>query len=167
MTRDETARLVAICLATWTTHPVANVDALVTAWELALGDVPYPAAEAALGTYLREGRFFPAPTEIRALVLDATGAFPSGGDAWRMVLRRIRGTYPGQPAPPWEVPPAVKETVDQMGGIHALRMSEHPGADEARFLKLYEQNRLQTAREADVAAVLEGARVPALAGAGS
>lgn len=153
MNRQDVGKLVAVCIAMWPNHPADNIDVLVTGWEMALGDVPYDVAHQALAVYLREGRFFPAPSEIRKLAVDAITELPSGGDAWRMVLARMRATYPGHPAPSWEAPKPVKDAVQAMGGMHVLRMSEMPGADEARFLAIYASYREREARDADLPAI--------------
>lgn len=156
MTRQEVGKLVAVCIATWPNHPVDNVAALVSAWELALGDVPYEVGNAALATYLREGTFFPAPAEIRTLAVEAVAGLPDAGDAWRLVLDRMKATYPGIPASPWDAPEPVRKTVDAMGGMEPLRRSENPGADHARFAKTYAVYRQRAAREADLPALWAG-----------
>ena len=164
MTREEAGRLVAVFKAAWPNHPVPNAEALVTAWEIALADVPYGMAQQAAAMYLREGRFFPAPAEIRTLVIDRLGILPDGGEAWRMVLDRMRSTYPGREAAPWAIPEAVRLAVEAVGGLHTLRMSDEPGADQARFLKVYGTYRQRAARELDVALLITGGERTAIRG---
>lgn len=162
MNREEAGRLVAVCVATWSSHPVGDPAALVTAWEMALADVPYPLGQRALGLYLREGRFFPAPAEVRALVVDQLGVIPEEGEAWRMVVARMRTTYPGIPAAPWAAPEPVRLAVEAMGGMHVLRLSDDPGDDQKRFFRVYRTYRQRAARELDVAALTAGGGEKAL-----
>lgn len=68
MEHKEAAKLVAVCLAMWPNHPVANLDGLIAGWEMALADLDYRDCEAALRDYLQTGTFFPAPAEIRQRV---------------------------------------------------------------------------------------------------
>jgi len=96
MNQTESARLIKVLQAEYPHHQIADPDTLLLAWDMGLGDIPYPAVADAVVTWIRSGeRFFPSSGQLRQLVIDDTGAFPSGPDAWVMVIERMKETYPG------------------------------------------------------------------------
>lgn len=160
MTKNEMSRLIAVLQAQYPHHDVADGEALLLGWQMALGDVPYEAATEAVVAWLRSGeRFFPSAGQLRQLVIDDTGALPSGPDAWAMVLARMKSTYPGHPAPPWDAPECVRQAVKAMGGMDVLRHSEEPGIDRTQFLKIYETYRARATRSLDLGALGDGRAV--------
>lgn len=148
MTKSECAKLIAVLLATYPSADPPSVPALTAAWEMSLGDVPYPAAEAAIRAYVKTGRFFPTPAEIRGLVASRGGIVPDAGDAWAMVRRHLRetntvtgGMFAG--------PEPVRQAVEAIGGWWRLRMSETPEADRAAFGRVYEVYRQRAIADVD------------------
>jgi len=157
--RAEIGRLIHVLQAEYPHHQVADVETLILAWTMGLGDLPYHVVAEAAVSWIRSGeRFFPSSGQLRQLVIDWTGALPSGSDAWTMVMDRMRSTYPGHPAPSWDVPDPVRQAVKAMGGMDVIRHSEAPGIDRSQYLKIYETYRARAARDADVAALVEERR---------
>lgn len=160
MTRDEVAKLLAMLHVAWPNAPSADAAAQVRAYHLALADVPYPAGEAAVAAWLKTGRFFPAPAELRELAAQALGVAPAVDQAWAEVATAIRsiGSY-GQPR---FSHPLIAEVVHRIGW-RALCASETPAADREWFGRLYQAYRTRLLREADLAAVAQriGSRQPA------
>ena len=156
MTLNEISKLQAVIMVTWPNHRVDNPEAAINAWEMVLGEVPYPIVSQALTQYIREGHdFAPNAGQLYQIVLDMTDALPDAGDAWTLVQLRIRQTYPGHEAPEWDAPFPVRQATRAMGGVHVLRMSENPMADRAHFIKIYNQYRTRAAREVNIGWLLE------------
>lgn len=145
MTRDEVAKLLAILHVAWPNVPSGDAAAQVSAYHLALADVPYVAGEAAVVAWLRTGRFFPAPAELRELAAEALGLAPGVDQAWSEVAAAIRavGSY-GQPR---FSHPLIAGVVCRIGW-RALCTSENPGADREHFCRLYQAHRSRFLREA-------------------
>lgn len=165
MNRTECARLIANLLANYHNADVPSVEALVSAWALVLGDVPYPAAEAAVVAHIRTSTFFPTAAEILALVAAGSGIVPTTGDAWAMVQRHLRDYGPGAGAV-FTGPEPVRQAVNAMGGWWVLRMSETPVRDQAAFVRVYETYAKRAIAEMDfgeaLAALGAGRAEPAL-----
>lgn len=62
MTKTETARILAILASVWSNETID--DAKITAYQWALSDVTYSAAEQAAKTILQTAKFFPKPSEL-------------------------------------------------------------------------------------------------------
>jgi len=174
MTREEIGKIIAVLMAAYPSHPVPNPDMLVTVWEMTMGDMPYRHVQAAVAHYLQQGgdssyRGWPDISTIRRIISDAVLQLPDAAEAWRLVLERMHATYPGHPASDWDIPTALRRSVEAIGGIHALRMSENLGADQRRFVEVYRQYAERAIREADLPALAAamddralGDRVPQL-----
>lgn len=147
MTRDEVAKLLAILHVAWPQATVGDAGGQVTAYHLALADVPYPAGEAAVAGWLKTGRFFPAPSELRELAAEALGVAPGIDQAWSEVVGAIRsvGVY-GQPR---FSHPLIAETVRRIGW-RTLCGSENLAADREWFARLYQAQRTRLLREANL-----------------
>lgn len=145
MNISECSKIIAVLSAHAPNHPVS--DATVTAWSMAMDDVPYDAAQWAVREWLRHRKWFPFPSEIRDMLTEQLSGLPSVEDAWRLVLGRMRSTYPGHEAPAWHMPVEVRRAVEAMGGVHVLRMSQAPGIDAKRFAEIYGQYRERSLRE--------------------
>lgn len=154
MTRSETSKIVFMLAATLQhqSGSIGDVESLVAGWHLALEDVDYPDAEAAVRVYLRTGKWFPAPSEIRNLVAKRVLNLPDAPDAWTMVLRHLRDYHPVN-AHPFDGPEAVKLAVAAMGGFHTLRMSEHPEKDRDQFMRVYPTYLRRAEQETDLRSV--------------
>ena len=155
MTRHEINQLLTLLIATYPNHPVPDPDALVLSWEIGVGDLPYGAVKEAVVAWVRSSeRFFPTSGQIRQLVIDDTGVLPSGPDAWAMIQERMKATYPGHPAPPWDAPECVRLALKARGGMEIVRHSEEPQILRAQFLKTYEIYRQRATQTIDVVQVL-------------
>jgi len=67
MTRDEVANLLELLQATWPDHPMPDPKAALNAWAIGLGGIAADDALAAVTTWIQTQRFFPSPSQIRAL----------------------------------------------------------------------------------------------------
>lgn len=148
MTRQECARLLAIAAAGYD-QPVGDPDSLVAAWHMVLDDVPPDAAATALKEHMRENKWFPKPAEIRQRVVAHTGAIPDPNDAWSIVQRHIKETGYIRPEP-LIAPQPVKDAVQSIGGISAIRKSEEPEQMRRAFLAAYATYAARAARNLDV-----------------
>lgn len=115
---------------------------------------PVVLVERAIDEWIIGGRvFFPSVAEIAERIAERVTGLPTPGEAWQLVQDRMRASYRPELAPPWDVPESVKTAVTQCGGMYALRRSDHPGADEKRFLDLYGVIRVKTVQEIQITGV--------------
>jgi hypothetical protein len=135
MTYDDVAKLLAMLHAAWQNAKVADHDAQVRAYEIALHDIPYEAGEQAVRSLIQEAEFFPPPAKIRKAALSILGVIMSPEEAWREVVRQIRevGFY-GSPS---FSNPLIAETVRHMGWRN-LCGSDDLDADRAWFIRVFE-----------------------------
>lgn len=160
MTEDEAVGLVARLVDA---YPGAKVrDGTVAVYAAALAPFDRAAVAAAVATHVATSKWFPAVAEVLALVAEAVVGLPEAGDAWRLVLDRMRETYPGHPAPDWRAPVAVQRAAAALGGIHALRLSEEPSRDRERFVKVYGTYRDRALRDVATGAALDGGALAAI-----
>lgn len=148
MNEAEAAKMVAILQAHEPKHP--TTPATITMWAWAFEDVPYPAAMIGVRAWVKTRKWFPFPTELRGLIAEQLTGLPATDTAWGLVQERMRATYPGQPAPPWEVHRIVIEATERLGGVGALRMSNQPAKDQDRFSELYNAMRERVLQETDI-----------------
>lgn len=148
MNESEAAKVVAILHAHDPKHP--TTDATVTAWAMAMDDVPYPAAMIAVRAWMKHHKWFPFPSELRGMLAEQLTGLPTTDVAWGLVQQRMRQTYPGQSAPPWDVHGAIIEATQRIGGVNALRMSNSPLKDQDRFTEIYNAIRERVLQEADI-----------------
>jgi hypothetical protein len=169
MTRGESAKLVAIVLATWPTQAqrldASVVAVMVDAWHTALEDLTSAIAARALKRLAATSKFIPSCAEIReAADVITRGERRPGGDAWGDVRKAIGRQ--GRNRPPgvaWDFEDSiVRAAVDALGWT-ALCDSENAVADRARFVELYD--RLAASDQVDaVTRTLPGAAAPARIG---
>lgn len=151
------ARLIDMLQAEYPAHRIDDMDSLLFSWSMQMGDVPFEAGAMAAAAWIRSGeRFFPTSGQLFQLVATESGTVPSLADAWEMAMARMKDTYPGFPAPPWEAPEPVRQAVKTMGGINVLRMSENIAIERAQFGKLYEVYRQRAVRSADLSGAALG-----------
>lgn len=160
MNRAEISRLIKLLQSEYPNHPIPDVEMLIQSWELQIGAAPFEAGVNAVMRWIASGeRFFPTSGHIRQLLGGEIGGVPDGPEGWVMVLDRMKATYPGHPAPPWDVPECVKQAVKAMGGMDVLRHSENPGMDRTQFLKIYETYRNRAVASLDLGALGDGRAV--------
>lgn len=135
MERGEVARLLGVLKSAWPDRAIN--DETVMAYELAWSDLPYDLARDAVAEYLRTGKFFPAPAEIRELALRAGVGLPAAEIAWQEAQRVIGAYRPGDPAPRWSSR-VLEETVNAVGWS-AIKMCEADqlGTLRAQFRDTY------------------------------
>lgn len=156
MTRDETIRALAVLAAVWPTREIT--DATIEAYGMAWADLPYPPVNAAIGAWLRQGKFFPAPSEIRELVIGKAAALDGAEQAWGEVKRQIAAVgHRGHPR--WSSEP-LERAIAAIGWRDLCVCQEGDvGTLRAHFYRTYESYRRQYATEHDypelVAAVAE------------
>ena len=141
MDRKEVSLLLGVLRATW---PDRTVDAdTVTAYEMAWCDLPFEVVKRAVAEHLRVGKFFPAPSEIRALALRRETGTPPAEIAWDEVRRQIAnvGMY-GNPA--WSTR-TLEDTVRAIGW-RAICVCEEDdlGTLRAQFRNTYERYAQET-----------------------
>lgn len=152
MTRDETARLVAVMLAAVPNHRVdaRSVPDMINAYADLLGDLTYEQCNTALRVLLQTRTWLPSVADVRATALELKrGPVRAGGDAWGGVLRAIQ--YEGINREPGTdfvfSDPATARCVEAFGWRN-LCNSENQVADRARFVELYDKFATQAQREA-------------------
>lgn len=167
MNRHETGRVIAMLQAEYSAHRVPDPEALLFSWGMNLGAVPFEAAAAAAAAWVRSGeRFFPTSGQLLQLVATESGAVPSAADAFALVLDRMRSTYPGRPAAPWDAPDATRHALKAIGGMASVRASDDLAVTQAMFAKAYEVYRQRAVRSADLSEASWSNTAPAI-GAGA
>lgn len=86
MTREQTAKLLAMAKAMWPDHPTPEPEAMTTAYWMGLEDISADAAAIAFKTHLKDpqrGRFFPKVADLRAALppMPMVPQLPSGEQA--------------------------------------------------------------------------------------
>ena len=71
MTRDEIIKLLAIVFATYPHAKIKDPSALVSAWEMTLGDFSAESVYKATRYHLETNKFFPSPSDIRDNIVRA------------------------------------------------------------------------------------------------
>jgi hypothetical protein len=138
VTRQETARLVALAMANWPGMQDRNVKIEATAllWQRMLNDVPYELAEKALCKVLMTAKFWPTVSEIREAVdslRPPVKMLPPTDEAWEEVCRNLNPYR----APQWSHE-AIARAVRSLGGIRTICDAENLAVIRAHFFKMYE-----------------------------
>ncbi len=130
--------LVGIAFACFPQYQERDTEATALAWELALGDLDYPTARAALGKVLMTVKWFPAPSEIReAAAALSQGPQLSAGEAFQLASKAAsRGLYHTEEAMAM-LPEPVKKAVNQIGW-REFCLSEDQETLRAQFRMAYE-----------------------------
>lgn len=160
MNQIEISRLIKFLQAEYSGHQINDVEALVQSWQMILGEVPFEAAAEAARSWIASGeRFFPTSGQLFQLVAIGAGALPTDAEAWERVLARMRATYPGIPAPPWDVPDIVKRALAAIGGMDVVRVHEEPEILRSQFAKFYNQFRQRAATSPAVMGAIASSQV--------
>ena len=132
---------------------VQMAPASIKGYARMLQDIPLETLTVAIDQLCSESKYLPSVAEIRekVRVLTAPKDVLSPGEAWGVVLKRMKQygiyePYPPRPIPPIEHP-FIAEAVAAIGGWYDLCTSDNVVADRAHFMKIYEQ--LVARREAD------------------
>jgi hypothetical protein len=158
MERQEAAKIVAVLKATFPNFPIPDPDALLTGYLLGLSDCPYDLVVEAVGRWIREGRpFFPAPAELRALVVERVLPFPTPEEAWAEV-RRGMSAVGAWGMPTWSCWP-LKQAVDAIGWRVLCCSPEGDGDTAERFERTYRTYRDRAIRDANLPALFAGGAV--------
>lgn len=139
MRANETHMMLTQLLSVFPNHTLN--DYATERWVVAMQEVDATAAKAAMEHWIDNQKWFPTIAEFKSLVLDQLPGLPSPDEAWRMVMDRIRDTYPGHSAALWMPPDAVKQAVDDVGGLRTIRFSESPARKEREFKEAYDERR--------------------------
>lgn len=113
MTITEAAEMLAVLKAAWPNHPL-DVATGAKVYHRALQDIPGHLVEKALDEWLRTGKFFPAPSEIRALALRAGLDTPSAEEAWAEVEYQFHHGPYAKEFPKWSTQ-ILEQTVRTLG----------------------------------------------------
>jgi hypothetical protein len=150
MNKSDCAKIIAILATNDRTGVVT--PATIDAWELVMQDIPYEAAQVAAYQWLMHSKWFPMPAEFRDILVNALTGLPDPDDAWSVVIARMKATYPGQDAPAWDAPEAIRLAVQTMGGMSTLRTSSNAGKDAERFATVYRRYRDRELQNFDIGA---------------
>ena len=71
MTREETIKLLSIVSSTYPHEKIKDPSALVSAWEMTLGDFSAETVYKATRYHLETNKFFPSPSDIRDNIVRA------------------------------------------------------------------------------------------------
>jgi len=139
MTEGQVAKLVAVLIAAFPSAKISTETSAV--YERMLGDLDYPAANAAIERLLATSKWLPTVAEIReaALTLYA-GEIGAGGEAWGEVVAAI-GRYGRNRTPGVDFQFADPVTAECVASLkwRELCDSDNQVADRARFVELYDQ----------------------------
>lgn len=138
MNRAETAQVMGLLhTALRVQRPATDYAMLLDAWAAALEDIEPADALAAATIILREDQYFPEPSRLRTLVLQATLGLPDADQAWARIQSRKRqdpGAFVGLTGSAVD---ALSEAVKALGGWYCLRHSERPERDRDTFYRLW------------------------------
>lgn len=125
MNKQETLVILRILRSVWVNTEI-NPDT-VTAYQWALEDLTYADGERAAKTWMRTGKFFPKPSELREIIgNDAVGADDLAETAWIEVMAQVRrcgvrrtqtftnGKFYESPAPEFSSE-LTRKTVESLG----------------------------------------------------
>lgn len=117
-----------------------------------LEDVPDEDLEAAALEHQLTSKFFPSPSELRALAVERSLHLPAEYEALsqveaRVVWARQPESTRGDPPP---IDPLVREALEHVGGYYAFRASDRPAVIRGQFLTYYREMRAETVRAAIV-----------------
>jgi hypothetical protein len=136
VTLSETTELLAILKMAWPAHQL-EIELGSAVYHRALSDIPYDLGNRAVDEWLRTGKFFPAPSEIRELALRAGVGLPAAEIAWQEAQRVTSGYRPGDAPPVWSSK-VLEETVAGIGwGAIKMCDAENLGTLRAQFRDMY------------------------------
>lgn len=123
---------------------------MIGAYYLVLHDIDDALIERAALDLGSRARFFPAAGELRQAAFDLADLaddIPTAQDAWAEVTQALRRGFFYDTSKGWSEPraptpedwshPAIQQALDGIGGWAALRTSDNPTADRARFVEAY------------------------------
>lgn len=147
-TLDETAEVMGILMASLRlVRPVADTKVLLNAWHMALSDLCYADVQLAAMRVVQEDTYFPEPSRLRIMVLQATMGLPDIDQAWTIINDALhshgRERWQALPAPARN---ALSDAVDALGGLYTLRNSERPERDRDQFYRLWPEIRTRYLR---------------------
>lgn len=147
MTKAEVADVIGILKARYPRATWGPDDRLtVEAWHMSLGDVALEPVLTALRKHFQESVYAPDPVDIRGWILADAGIAPDPADAWAIAQGAIRSYYPGFNKT-IDIPDAVRNAINAIGGMHTLKMSETPSEDRDAFLRAYATHRKRALSE--------------------
>lgn len=111
-------------------------DMTIQAWAMTLSDVPLEGAKTALANWFKTQKWAPDPSELRSAVASSLLGLPDVEEAWGMVCAARSTYYPGF-ATKIDLPGPVRQAIEAIGGLHALKHSTTPTADREAFAKAY------------------------------
>jgi hypothetical protein len=135
MTEEQTTKMLAVLRAAFPEMKVE--DSTIIAWNMGMKDLPVDVVRKVVHDWILDEEWPPKVAQIRKRTLQSMTQFPTIDQAWRMVLNRVKSTYPGFNNDPWEAPQIVKDTLQAIGGIGTVRRSEKPDKTEEAFTRAY------------------------------
>ena len=141
MNRKDTLMMLTNLLSMYPNHTLN--DYATERWVEAMRDVPAQAAYTVVERWIDTEKWFPTVAEFKERMHDAASPLPSPDEAWELVLERVRSTYPGVPAPAWQTHLEIKEALNDIGKIWAVRTAEGDTLERkrAQFVRAYTRRR--------------------------
>lgn len=122
-----------------------------------LADVDDTLLVAATRDAIRTSRFFPLVSELLAACAEHALCLPSEAEAIDQIEARIAWGRTTDTEPTY-VHPAVRESLERVGGFWAYKTADNPAVIRGQFLNVYRADRAETLRRA----ALEPAALPPL-----
>lgn len=147
MTRDETALLIEVLVEAFKPSRMGTVDGQLSAYHMALDDVPYDLGKLAVRQIIRERTEFgmPFPGSVRQAALEIAIPMEPSEEAWQLVLKEVRrvGTRGA-----WHFDnPAITAAVKGVGWEY-ICTSERPELVAKEFKAAYDTARVRSLSEA-------------------
>ena len=133
MTESEIAQLIAVMQAAWPERNWKGPALMV--YQIGLDDIPYEAANAAVGMLIKRSTFCPSPAEIRQVATESLAAdIPTVDQALGELQEALIRYWPHQT--PAFSHPLIANAVRAIGW-RQISESERPGVERAHFRDVY------------------------------
>lgn len=149
MTKNETARILAVIAAAYQKFQVDSEGITLNVWHEMLGDLDYKLVQLAVQKLILESPYVPTISDIRKQIVDITQVDDTdAASAWGEVVEAVRrfGHYRGSEVIKSLSPRTAK--VVRMIGFREICMCEEPGVVRGQFLKMYDTCTAREKKEA-------------------
>jgi hypothetical protein len=135
MEQHEAAQIISLLVASFPDQKWS--DDTIAAYEMAVSEHPFEAAQAALKRLMATLKFRPSIAELVGMCVDVQlGTRKTGIEAWEELCTAIRvfGSYRN----PKFDDPLVEQAMKMIGGWRYVCLSENEASDRARFADAYD-----------------------------
>lgn len=153
MTKAEAGELLEILVMAFQERRIENPEMAVTAYWMALDDVPFDLGQMAARHLIRTSKWFPKPAEIRGAALDLALPLPSPDEAWAEVMVQVRTR--GHNHTPEFSSQVIADAVARIGWRN-ICATEEPERMGQRFTGLYASLRRREVETAKPDALWDG-----------